>query len=66
MDPSMSIDHHRHMEWLYGKGGVYGGDGTQRCLCEHAYGNLGRLEGVPMGKGWVRTSTHSDCPFHNA
>lgn len=53
----------RHLEWLYGKGGVYRGDGTP-CRCEHAYRPLGRLYGVNMGMGWVRTTTHPYCVHH--
>lgn len=53
----------RHLEWLYGKGGVYGGDGSP-CRCEHAWKPLGRDGSVNMGSGWVRTTTHPNCPHH--
>ncbi len=52
----------RHLEWLYGKGGVYGGDGHHRCLCDHAYKSGGK--GPWAYTGWVRTTTHPKCPFH--
>lgn len=52
----------RHMEWLYGENGCYGNKGP--CTCRHAWGNLGRLYRVNMGKGWVRTSTDPACPNH--
>ncbi len=44
---------------LYGKGGVYGGDGRSRCLCDHRYRE------DRQSAGWVRTTTHPKCPFHD-
>ena len=54
----------RHMQWLYVESGAY--DSSRgMCRCEHAYKGLGRWpDGVMGGKGWVRTSTHPDCPHH--
>ena len=54
----------RHLNWLYGKGGVWGGDGRMKCRCEHAWVSGGRLYGISMGKSWARTTTHPYCPFH--
>lgn len=47
----------RWLDWLYAKSG-------KPCRCEHAYKNLGRLYGVSMGKGWVRTTTNPQCAHH--
>lgn len=52
----------RHLEWLYGKHGVY--PGNTPCRCEHAFARLGQVNGVDMGSGWVRTTTHPNC-FHH-
>jgi len=49
----------RHLEWLYGKGGVYGGDGRHRCLCDHVWS-----PSREYGAGWARSTTHPKCPFH--
>lgn len=38
--------------------------GDLKCRCDFAYKGLGRLHGVDMGKGWVRITTHPDCPHH--
>lgn len=37
---------------------------AETCPCEWAYKSLGRLYDVSMGKGWVRTTTHPECPHH--
>lgn len=34
------------------------------CKCEYAWKGLGMLEGINMGKGWVRITTHPHCPVH--
>lgn len=47
-----------HLEWLYGKGGVYGGDGHQRCRCDHIWTTSRE------GDTWARKTTHPDCYFH--
>lgn len=39
-------------------------DFKQPCRCEHAYKGLGRIDGLDMGKGWVRTTTHPYCWHH--
>jgi hypothetical protein len=52
----------RHLDWLYGPRGVY--PGNVPCRCDHGYRGLGMLYGTSMGKGWVRTTTHPDCPHH--
>ena len=55
----------RHLDWLYGPGGVYGeGKHARPCRCEHSYKGYGRQNGIDMGKAWVRTTTHPDCPHH--
>lgn len=54
----------RHLDWLYGPGGVYSTAGAGPCRCEHGWQSLGQLYGVAMGKGWVRTTTHPHCPHH--
>lgn len=46
------------MAWLYP-------DPKKPCLCDHAYSNLGKLNGMNMGKGWVRTTTHPACYHHS-
>lgn len=38
--------------------------GTAGCLCDYRYGSYGRLYGISMGEGWIRTNTHPDCPHH--
>lgn len=35
-----------------------------QCKCEHAIQSLGVLYKINMGKGWVRTTTHPECPEH--
>ena len=35
-----------------------------RCKCDHGYLSLGKMHGINMGKGWVRTGTHPLCPVH--
>ena len=37
---------------------------TQDCPCPYEYKNLGKLYGISMGKGWVRTGTDPHCPHH--
>lgn len=57
----------RHLHWLYGPGGVYSqGPGATfgKCRCDHGWRSLGRANGINMGKGWVRLTTHPDCPHH--
>lgn len=34
------------------------------CKCDYAWRGLGRLHGINMGNGWVRITTHPDCPTH--
>lgn len=34
------------------------------CPCQLEWRSLGRLHGVSMGMGWVRTSTEPECPHH--
>ncbi len=36
------------------------------CACDFRWAGLGRLYGVSMGNGWVRTSTDPSCPHHSA
>lgn len=38
--------------------------GDVPCRCRSAYKSIGRLDGITMGKGWVRMDTHPDCPHH--
>lgn len=53
----------RHLDWLYGPGGVY--PGNVPCRCDHAYKSFGRWpDGISAGEGWMRTTTHPDCPHH--
>lgn len=33
-------------------------------MCPHGEGSYGSLQGVQMGRGPVRLSTHPDCPTH--
>jgi hypothetical protein len=47
----------RHMEWLYP-------DPKKPCLCESAWVSMGRFNGINMGHGWARTTTHPKCPHH--
>lgn len=47
----------RKLRWLYP-------DPSRPCRCAHDYVRLGSLQGVNMGKGWVRTGTHPDCYHH--
>lgn len=47
----------RNMEWLYP-------NPERPCRCESAGVSLGRLHGIGMGKGWVRTTTHPNCYHH--
>jgi hypothetical protein len=47
----------RYLRWLYP-------NPLKPCRCEHAYIGLGMLQGINMGKGWVRTTTHPDCHHH--
>jgi hypothetical protein len=60
--PGESESMERHLDWLYGPNGCY--PGNTPCKCDHAYQGLGRLHGIDMGKGWVRTTTHPECPHH--
>lgn len=46
----------RNLTWLYGD--------PKRCKCEHSMESLGIVDRINMGKGWVRTTTHPDCPEH--
>lgn len=34
------------------------------CKCDYAVRSLGRVDGINMGKGWVRMTTHPACPEH--
>lgn len=34
------------------------------CLCEHGIRSLGAINGILMGKGRVRLTTHPKCPEH--
>ncbi len=34
------------------------------CKCQYAWRSMGRLHGIGMGKGWVRITTHPNCPEH--
>jgi hypothetical protein len=36
-----------------------------KCKCTYDYKSLGLLHGVSMGKGWLRMSTHPQCPVHS-
>jgi len=36
------------------------------CVCLKTWESLGRLYGVDMGRGWVRTTTDPGCPRHGA
>lgn len=38
--------------------------GILRCKCELEIRSMGRLHGVNMGEGWVRITTHPECPVH--
>lgn len=51
-----------HLDHLYGPKGVY--PGNVPCKCEHASVGMGRIQGIDMGKGWVRTTTNPHCPHH--
>jgi hypothetical protein len=46
----------RWLEWL----------GTPDCPCPSQWKGLGALDGVSMGKGWVRMSTDPHCKHHGA
>ena len=46
----------RNLLWLYGD--------ENRCKCDSGYRSLGALNGIQMGKGWVRLNTHPKCPEH--
>lgn len=46
----------RWMNWLY--------KDEPMCKCDHAIRSLGRVDGINMGKGWVRITTHPYCPQH--
>lgn len=35
-----------------------------RCTCPTAYRSLGKLHGISLGKGWVRTADDPTCPIH--
>lgn len=35
------------------------------CSCPHGIRSLGRLDGVNMGKGLIRTSLKPGCPVHD-
>jgi len=35
------------------------------CICPHMEGSLGRLDGISMGRGMLRTSTTVGCPVHD-
>ena len=52
----------RHLNWLYGPDGVY--PGNVPCKCKHGFESLGRVNGVNIGKEWLRVTTHPDCPHH--
>lgn len=32
--------------------------------CGYRWGGFGRLDGIDMGDGWIRTSTDPACPEH--
>lgn len=34
------------------------------CGCPYRWGNHGRLYGISMGEGWIRTDTNPECPEH--
>ncbi len=36
-----------------------------KCTCPHKEASLGRLHGVNLGRGVVRTGTTPDCPTHD-
>lgn len=38
--------------------------GEPMSKCDYAYRGLGRQDHIDMGKGWVRITTHPDCPQH--
>jgi len=44
-----------HRDWLFG---------SVPCRCDHAIRPLGVLHDLQMGEGWVRITTHPDCPWH--
>lgn len=46
----------RKLEWLY--------RGKPECKCDHGWCNQGRQDGIDMGYGFSRTSTHPYCPHH--
>ena len=45
----------QHRRWLFG---------DVPCRCDHAIRPLGVLHDLQMGDGWVRITTHPDCPWH--
>lgn len=38
--------------------------GTPDCTCPSGWKGLGRLDGIDLGKGWVRLGTDPGCPHH--
>lgn len=38
---------------------------SDECLCEFDFRSLGKLHGISMGQGRVRTATHPKCPVHS-
>lgn len=34
------------------------------CRCDWAWRSYGKLYGISMGKGWVRTTTSPQCKHH--
>ncbi len=53
-----NVDNDKHMDWLFGDSGL------PMCKCAHAIRSLGRQDGINMGKGWVRITTHPECAHH--
>lgn len=35
-----------------------------RCKCDYSWKGQGRFNGIDMGKGWSRMTTHPSCPIH--
>lgn len=50
MPPSLAAN----FRWLH----------TEGCTCSHMHGSYGRLYGISMGNGWIRTTTDPACPHH--
>lgn len=41
------------------------GGETDKCTCPHEEGSYGKLYGISMGTGLIRTDTTKGCPEHD-